>query len=119
MLKKLTCYKRLGAQIILLQEMHFASNNHPMFFHRTYKQAFFTLHSSKCRGVAIFLHNYFPFEVQHVFRDPDSRFLILKSILARHELTIANVYTPNVAQATFFSAFLKHLTWHSTLHPIC
>lgn len=107
--KTFTNYKTLGAQIILLQETHFASNKHPTFFHRSYKQAFYTLYQTKCRGVVIFFHNSFPLEVKQVYKDPDGRFLIIKGLVVGQELTIANVYVPNVAQAAFFTTFFKIL----------
>lgn len=114
--KAFTTYKKTEAQIVLIQETHFASNNHLTFFHRSYKQAFFTLYPTKCRGVALLLHNIFPLEVQHVYKDPDSRFLIPKGSIAGWEITISNVYAPNVAQASFFATFFKILERYPSTH---
>lgn len=55
-------------EIILLQETHFMKDAHPTFFHKAYNQSFYTTSSSKTKGVAIFIHHSFPFEVQQVYK---------------------------------------------------
>lgn len=88
-------YKNLNAKVVLLQETHFKTDNHPTFFHKAYNQTFYTATDSKTKGVAIFLHHTFPMEIQHVYKDPESRYIIIKGRLAGRDLTIANIYAPN------------------------
>lgn len=59
-------YKTLGADIILLQETHFSSNNHPKYFDKAYKHYHFTTFESKSRGVAIFIKNTVLFDIHHL-----------------------------------------------------
>ena len=102
-------YKKLGADIILLQETHFASSNHPKYFNKTYNQAYFTTFDNKTRGVAIFIRNTVVFDIQNVYRDPDSRYLILKGSINNRDITIASVYAPNDTHTSFFSKFFETL----------
>lgn len=111
-------YKRLGAKIVLIQETHFAYSNHPKFFHKAFNQSYYTLFPSICRGVAIFIHNSFPFEVQDVYKDKDSRFLILKGRILGRALTIANIYAPNEASSSFFHTFFDTLDKFYSPHII-
>lgn len=106
-------YKKLNAIIILLQETHFMKDSHPHFFHKAYNQSFYTSSSSKTKGVAIFIHQSLPLDVQQAYKDPDSRFIIIKGILSGRELTIANVYAPNDTQTTFFTHFFNTLHRHT------
>lgn len=75
---KKTHYKRLGADIILLQETHFSTSNHPQYFNKTYSQFHYTTFSNKSHGVAIFIRNFIIFYIQKIYKDADSRFIILK-----------------------------------------
>lgn len=93
--KAFALYKHLKAKILLIQETHFSQASHPKFFHRNFPQSFYTLHTSKSRCAAIFLHSSLPMEVRKVFRDKDSRYVIVKGVLNNRELTIASVYAPN------------------------
>lgn len=60
-------YKRLGADIILIQETHFSTANHPLYFDKTYNQHYFTTYANKSRGVAIFIRNSIIFDIQHIY----------------------------------------------------
>lgn len=102
-------YRHLGADILLLQETHFSDSNHPSIFDRQYKQHFYTTFNSTSKGVAIFIKNSVLLEVQHVYKDPSSRFLIIQGSICGKAIKIANVYAPNVSQASFFASFFQVL----------
>lgn len=102
-------YKRLGADVILMQETHFATDKHPTFFDKCYSQFYCTTYNTKSRGTAIFVRN--SVETQSVYKDPDSQYLILKGSIKGRLVTIASVYAPNEAQSTFFDTLDK---FHST-----
>ena len=116
--KAFSQYKQLGAKIILLQETHFSQASHPKYFDRNFPQAFCSLHTSKSRGAAIFLHSSLNFVVQQVYKDKDSRFVVVKGLLHNRECTIASVYAPNEAAATFFSSFFLILERFLSPHMI-
>lgn len=116
--KAFDMYGKIGAKILLLQETHFAHFSHPKYFHRNYPQSFYTLYSSKSRGAAIFLHASLPIEVTQCFKDRESRFVIIKGLLHNKEITIASVYAPNDAPASFFKIFFDKLTSLNSPHII-
>ena len=111
-------YKRLGADIILVQETHFSAANHPQYFDKSFNQFHYTTYANKSRGVAIFIRNNIIFEIQNIYKDTDSRFLILKGSIDRRNVTIASVYAPNEAQSTFFTKFLDTLDQYNSPHLI-
>lgn len=95
-------YKRLGADIILLQETHFADSNHPNYFDKTYNQFYYTTFQNKTRGVAIFIRNTIVLDIQNLYKDPDSRYIIIKGLLNNKAIIIASIYAPNESQSHFF-----------------
>lgn len=116
--KAFNFYKQLGAKILLLQETHFAHSSHPKFLHRNFSQAFYSLHQSKSRGAAILLHSSFPMEVKQVYKDKDSRFVIIKGPIHNRELTIASIHAPNDSPASFFKSFFDRLALYPSSHMI-
>lgn len=114
--KAFAFYKQLGAQILLLQETHFAHSSHPKFLHRSFPQTFCSLHQTKSRGAAILLHRSFPMEVKQVFKDKDSRYVIIKGQIHNRELTIASIYAPNDSPASFFHSFFDRLSHFHSPH---
>lgn len=111
-------YKIIGADIILMQETHFSSTNHPKYFDKTYSQSYYTTFHNKTHGVAIFIRNSIIFDIHNVFKDTNSRFIILKGSINNRSITIASVYAPNEAQASFFNSFFEVLDRYSSPHII-
>lgn len=103
-------YKRLGADILLLQETHFSTPNHPQYFDKTFNQFHYTTFANKSRGVAIFICNSIIFKLQSIYKDVDSRFIIMKGSVNKRSITIASVYASNDAQTTFFNNFFPFWT---------
>lgn len=102
----------------MLQETHLMKDGHPTFFHKAINQSFYTSTSSKTKGVAVFIHQSFPLEVQQVYMDQDSRFIIIKGTLSGTELTIANVFAQNETQTTFFTQFFNTFQQYHSPHII-
>ena len=57
-------------------------------------------------------------EISNVYKDADSRFIILKGNLNRRSLTIASVYAPNDSQTLFFNKFFDVLDQYISPHMI-
>lgn len=100
--KAFKAYKSLGADSLLLQETHFSTDNHPSYLYKTFKQCYFSTYGSRSRGAAILIKNSVMFQTQQMYRDPNSRFVIVKGSIQDKQLTLASVYAPNASQATFF-----------------
>lgn len=111
-------YKRIGADIILLQETHFSSSRHSNYFDKTYNQFYYTTYNNKTRGVAIFILNTIIFDSQHIYKDPDSRYIIIKGQINNKEITIASIYAPNDSHSSFFQSFFESLVKLSSPHLI-
>lgn len=111
-------YKSLGTDIFLLQEIHFSNSNHPHYFDKAFKQFYCTTHTAKSRGVAIFIRNSLVFDILHVYKDPDSYLIILQGTIQGCATTMASVYAPNEAQASFFQHFFDTLDWYLSPHVI-
>lgn len=109
-------YKLLGADVLLLQETHFSSQNHPLYFDKTFQQGYYTTYESKTRGVAIFIKNSVMFDVHHTFRDLASRFVIVQGSIQGKGITMASVYAPNESQASFLKNFFQTLDKYHSPH---
>lgn len=110
-------YKRLGADIILMQETHFSTANHPQYFDKSFNQFHYTTFSNKSGGVAIF-KNSIIFELHNIYKDKESTFIIIKGSVNRQNITIASIYTPNEAQSIFFPTFFNTLEQYNSPHMI-
>lgn len=111
-------YKSLGADILLLQEIHFSVSNHPQYFDKSFIQFYCTTYTTKSCGVAIFICNSLIFDITHVNKDTENRFIILQRMIQGCATTIASVYTPNEAQASFFKSFFNTLDRYLSPHLI-
>lgn len=89
--KAFRAYKHMGADILLLQKIHFSETNHPKYFDHSFKQGYFTTFGSRSQEVVIFIRNTVLLDVQHVYKDLASRFLIIQVSLQGNTITIANV----------------------------
>lgn len=58
------------------------------------------------------------FDIESIYKDPASRFIILKGSIHGKKITVANVYAPNDSQATFFRAFFQTLDKYSSPHLV-
>lgn len=102
--KAFRAYKRLSADILFIQETNFSNCTHPSYFNKSFRELFFTTNKSKFRGVAIFIK--FPtVECQNMYKDPASRFLILKGTRQGKVIILSVVYAPNDAQTSFLNPF--------------
>lgn len=66
--------------------------------------------------MAIFVKKNMLFDVESIYKDPVSRFIILQGSLQGKKVMIANVYAPSDSQATFFKAFFQILDKYSSAH---
>lgn len=105
--KAFKAYKSLAADILLLQETHFSTNNHPSYLDKTFRQCYFSTYESRFRGAAILIKNSVMFQTQQIYKDPSSRFVIVKGLIQDKQITLASVYAPNASQATFKKKILS------------
>lgn len=102
-------FKRSKADIILIQETHFAKTGTMTFAWRHYPHIYQASGPHKRAGVADLFKQGSPFQLQSLYSDPLGHYLILRGLWSGANLTLCNVYAPNTNQIPFLSliAFLK------------
>lgn len=103
--------KRLGAQVLFLQETHFTSQSTPKLPTYLFNQWFLSASMvSKAKGTVIAIHKSCPFQPTEHFSDPLGRFVFLKGKIAGTLYTFSNVYAPNSTQLAFLDTTLERLS---------
>lgn len=91
--------KRQKAQSVFFQETHFKGSNHPRLHNQFFLFAFHaTDPQSKKKGISILFAINFPLQNINCLTDPDGRYVFLTGTLGTKNLTLVNIYLPNVAQ---------------------
>uniref|UniRef100_A0A8C5MB06 exodeoxyribonuclease III n=1 Tax=Leptobrachium leishanense TaxID=445787 RepID=A0A8C5MB06_9ANUR len=98
--------KRAQCQIAFLQETHFARARQFSLTDRTFPRSFFASSTGKRRGVAILLHKACQMTVQHVDRDDEGRYILIRGTINNVAISLLNVYAPNTPEDSFWA----HLT---------
>lgn len=89
------------ADILLIQETHFASTKDQFFQTKLFPHVFYANAPSKNRRVLVAVKDTVNREVE-VHTDPNGRYIILLGSFNEQLCTIVNVYGPNVNQIQFF-----------------
>jgi hypothetical protein len=66
----------------------------------------------KQAGVAIFISDKVDFKLKYVKRDKDCHFTLIKGAIHQEEITIIDMYAPNVSVPNFIKHRLKDLKLH-------
>lgn len=91
------------AQFIFLQETRFHLDSIPKL---TNYLSHIAIHSTnptaKTKRASILLSKHAPFQLLDSLVDPEGRFVFIKGLYASKPLTLANIYSPNEYQVSFF-----------------
>lgn len=109
--KPLAHARSLGADILLIQEMHFRSDctaklanlSYPIALHATNKQA-------KTEGVSILISKCLRLQIADSLIDDNGQYLFIKGVLWDRPITLANIYSPKMAQVWYFRFIAKTLS---------
>ena len=85
-----------------LQETHSDKKDESSWKSQWGEFAFFSSFSSNSKGVAILIRNNVSVKVLSLFSDPEGRFLILRAVLNKLQMTLVNIYAPNKDDPDFF-----------------
>ena len=80
--------KSLGTDVLFLQETHSDKSNESSWKSQWGEIAFFSSFSSNSKGVAILVRKNISVQLLSLFSDPEGRFLILKAVLNKLEMTL-------------------------------
>ena len=98
-----TWIKKQDPPICCLQETHFRQKD---TYSLKIKGCRTTYHSNgpqKKAGVAIFIPGKLEFIPETVIRDEEGHYIILKGSIQQEDLTILNIYAPNVGAAKYIN----------------
>lgn len=99
------------ADIIFIQETHFKTESIPKLSNFHYPTVFRATNTiSKMKGVSILFVRNSPFQVSDYYSDKEGRYLFVKGTLNGKSTTLANIYTPNTNQVSFFCSITQVLS---------
>lgn len=102
--------KKLGAEIVFLQETHLTDSEHKKFKREWVGQVFASSFNSKSRGTAILINKNIPFTVTKSVLDPSGRYVMIQGHMYSEQWTMLNIYaiTPNIDDHLFIqNVFLQ------------
>lgn len=95
--------------VYFIQEAHCTEDNIHVWRAEWGYQALFSCCASNKAGVAILFNNNFSFQLSKAYTDPRGRFIICDLITNGKHITLANIYTPNEDDPSFFSSVFNQL----------
>lgn len=107
--KILNHLKKLNADICLLQETHLLESEHKKLQTSQFSHIFSSSYSSKKRGVAILIRRNLSVTINKTIADTEGRYIIINSTINNNNITIANIYGPNIDDENFFHTFFSIL----------
>ncbi len=99
--------KKLGAEIVFLQETHIKTTTKFSIKAPWMSQVYQSNLSNKARGVAIIIKKYVPFIHKQTIKDVNGRYLVMCGEINSLPITLVNVYGPNFDDPLFFENVFK------------
>ena len=88
--------KKQDPSICCLQETHFRPEDTFRLRVRGWRTIYHATGSQKKAGVAILISDNLDFKIKTVSRDAEEHYIIIKGFIHQEDLTIVNIYAPNV-----------------------
>ena len=92
--------------ICCLQETHFRPRDTYRPKVRGWKELFHASGNQKKAGVAIFISDKTDFKIKNVTRDKEGHYLMIKGSIQEEDITIINVYAPNIGAPQYIRQML-------------
>ena len=92
--------------ICCLQETHFRPRDTYRLKVKGWKRIFHANGNQKKAGVAILVSDKIDFKIKTVTRDKERHFIMIKGSIQEEDITIINVYAPNIRAAQYIRQML-------------
>ena len=111
--------------ICCLQETHFKTRDtyrlkgtHTDFFPSGWKKIFHANRDQKKAGVAILISDKRDFQIKAVKRDKEGHYIMIKGSIQAEDITIINIYAPNIGALQYLRQMLTRMTEEINSHTI-
>ena len=104
--------KRQDPSICCLQETHFEPNDTPRLKVKGWRSIFHVNGPQKKARVVILISDKLDFQLKTVVRDTEEHYIILKGTIHQDDLTIVNIYAPNMGAANYIRKLLIKIKSH-------
>ena len=98
--------KKQDPSICCLQETHFRQKDTYSLKIKGWRTIYHSNGPQKKAGVAILISDKLKFTPKTVVRDEEGHYIILKGSIQQEDLTILNIYAPNVGAAKYINQLL-------------
>ena len=78
---------------------------------REWKKIFHVNGNQKKSGVAIFISDKINFKIKTVIRDKEGHYIMMKGSIQEEDITIVNIYAPNVEGSQYISPNANSYKW--------
>ena len=95
--------------ICCLQETHFTLRDTYRLKVRGWKKIFHANGNQKKAGVAILISDKIDFKIKNVTRDKEGHYLMIKGSIQEEDITIINIYEPNIGTPQYIRQLLTAL----------
>ena len=92
-----------------LQEAHFTSRDTYKLNGRGWKKIFHANGNQKKAGVAILISDKIDFKMKTILRDKEGHYIMIKGSIQEEDITILNIYTPNIGSPPYIRQLLTTL----------
>ena len=101
--------------ICCLQETHFRPRDTYGLKVREWKKIFHANGNQKKAGVAILISDKIDFKRNNVTRDKEGHYIMIKGSLQEEDITIINIYAPNIGAPQYIRQLLTAIKGKSTV----
>ena len=88
-----------------LQETHFRPRDTCRLKVRGWKKIFHTNRNQKKAGVAILISDKIDFKIKTITRDKEGHYIIMKGSIQEEDITIVNIYAPNIGAPQYIRQY--------------
>ena len=94
-----------------LQETHLKTGDTYRLKVKDWKKVFHANRDQKKAGVAILISDKIDFKTEAVKRDKDGHYLMIKGSIQEEDITIINIYVPNIRAPQYVRQMLTSMKW--------